>query len=90
MIQGSSKYCRKIFGLQYYLTIPRCVTFIYDNQIDLNENIYVLKYLNEFPPSDDWFPYEYIDAEVNKKAKKPKDNSQAMKWKRKLDITWNI
>ena len=27
----------------------------------------MLKYLNEVPPSDDWFPYGYIDAEVNKK-----------------------
>ena len=26
--------------------------------------------LNEFPPSDDWLPYEYIDAEVTKKLDK--------------------
>ena len=28
--------------------------------------------LNEFPPSDYWFPYEYIDAEVNNKLYKTK------------------
>ena len=32
----------------------------------------MLKYLNEVPPSDDWFPYEYIDAEVNDKLYKTK------------------
>ena len=30
------------------------------------------KYLNEVSPSYDWFPYEYIDAEVNKKLDKTK------------------
>ena len=46
--------------------------FIYDNRIDLNENKYVFKYLNEFLPSYDWLPYEYIDAEVKKKVDKTK------------------
>ena len=32
----------------------------------------MLKYLNEVPPSDDWFPYEYIDAKVKKKIDKTK------------------
>ena len=31
-----------------------------------------LKYLNEVPPSDNWFPNEYIDAEVKKKLDKIK------------------
>ena len=26
----------------------------------------MFKYINEVPPSDDWFPYKYIDSEVNK------------------------
>ena len=30
------------------------------------------KDLNEFPPSYNWFPYEYIDAEVKKKGDKTK------------------
>ena len=32
----------------------------------------MFKDLNEVPPSDDWLPYEYIDAEVNKKLDKTK------------------
>ena len=32
----------------------------------------MLKYLNEVPLSYDWFPYEYIYAEVNKKLNKTK------------------
>ena len=32
----------------------------------------MFKDLNEVPPSDDWFPYEYIDAEVNKKVETTK------------------
>ena len=30
------------------------------------------KYLNEVSPSDDWFPYAYIDAESNKKLDETK------------------
>ena len=68
MSQENTKHCRKTIGIQFYLTIQLFVTFIYNNRIDLNENKYVFKYLNEFPPSDYWFPYEYIDAEVNNKV----------------------
>ena len=68
MSQENIKHCRKKIGLQCYLITPRCVTFIYDNQIDLNENKDVFKDLNEFPPSDDWFPYEYIDVGIKKKV----------------------
>ena len=32
----------------------------------------MFKYLNEFQPLDDWFPYEYIDAEVKKKLDETK------------------
>ena len=49
------------------MTIPRRVTIIYDNRIDLNENKDVFKDLNEVPPSYDYFSHEYIDAEVNNK-----------------------
>ena len=31
------------------------------------------KDLNEVPLSDDWFPYEYIDAEINNKLDKTKE-----------------
>ena len=32
----------------------------------------MLKYLNDFTPSDDWFPYEYINFEIRKKVEKTK------------------
>ena len=63
---------QKCFYLQCYLTIPRRVTNIYDNWIGFNGNKDALKDLNEVPPSDDWFPYEYIYAEANKKFDKTK------------------
>ena len=63
---------KKTIGLQYYLTIPHRVTFIYDNIIDLNENKDLFKDSNEFPPSYDWSPYEYIDAKVKNKVDKTK------------------
>ena len=58
---------RKTVGLQCYPTIPRHVTIIHDNRIDFNENKDMIKDLNEVPPSDYWFPYEYINSEVNDK-----------------------
>ena len=63
---------KQTIGLQCYLTITQRVTIIYHNKIDFNENRDLFKYLNEVPPSDDWFPYKYIDAEVNKKLDKTK------------------
>ena len=63
---------KNIIGLQCYITIPRRVTFLYDNRIDLNENKYVLKDLNEFPPLYYCFPYEHINAEVKNKVGKTK------------------
>ena len=70
---GKSKALQKqTIGLQCHLTIPLCVTIIHDNLIDFNENRGVFKYLNDVPPSDDWFPYEYIDAEFKKKIDKTK------------------
>ena len=44
----------------------------YDNRIDINEIKHVFKDLNEISKSDDWFPYEYIDAEFNKKVNRTK------------------
>ena len=32
----------------------------------------MFKDLSKVPPSDDWFPYEYIDAEFKKKVDKTK------------------
>ena len=63
---------KRTIGLKYYLTIPRRGTIIHDNLIDFNENRDLLKELNEVPPSNNWFPYEYIDAEVNNKLDQTK------------------
>ena len=59
-------------GLQCHLTILQRVTILHENRIDFNENRYVFKYLNDVPPSDDWFPYEIIDAEVKRKVDETK------------------
>ena len=65
---GNSKALHKQkMGLQCYLTIQWRVTIIHDNRIFFNENRYMAKDLNEVPSSDYCLPYEYIDAEVNKK-----------------------
>ena len=70
---GKSKaFQKKTICFQCYLTIPRGVTILHENRIDFNENIDIFKYLNEITPSDNWFPYEYIDAEVNTKLYKAK------------------
>ena len=53
---------KQTMGLQCYLTIPKHVTILHDNRIDLNENRVVFKDLNEVSPSDDWLLYEYVDA----------------------------
>ena len=63
---------KQTIGLQCYQTIPRRVTIIHDNRIDFNENRNVFKDLNEVKPSDDWFLYGYIYAEVNNKLGKTK------------------
>ena len=59
-------------GLQCHITTPWRVKILHDNQIDFNENKYGFKYLNDVPPWDDCLPYEYIDAEVEKRLKKNK------------------
>ena len=72
MCQENPKHFRKTIGLQCYIIIPRRVTILYDIRIDLDKNKDVFKDLNEFPPSNDWSPYEYIDAEVKNKVEKTK------------------
>ena len=72
MSQENPEHCRKQIGLQCNLTTPRRVTIIHENRIYFNENRDLFKYLNDVPSSDDWFSYEYIDAEVKKKVNKTK------------------
>ena len=44
---------KQTIGLQFYTAIPRRVTILHDNLIDLNENRDVFKDLNEVPTSYD-------------------------------------
>ena len=69
---GKSEALQKKIDLQCYLNIPQRVTFLYDSLIHFDENKDVFKYLNYFSPLDDWFTYEYIDAEVKNKVYKTK------------------
>ena len=71
MSQENPKHCKKSC-LQCYPTTPRCVTIIYDNKNDFNEYNDVFIDSNEVLLSDDWFPYEFIDAAVNMELDKTK------------------
>ena len=62
---GDNKKGEKNIGLKCYQTIPRSATILCTNLNDFNEYKDLFEYLNEVPPSDDWFSYAYIDAEVN-------------------------
>ena len=73
---------KKTFVLQCYLTIPWGVIFRYDKWIDINENKDLFKYLNRFPPSDDWFLYKYINAEVKNNVEKTKEQLSGNERKR--------
>ena len=50
----------------------------------------MFKDLKEVLPSDDWFPYEYIDAEVKKKVEKTKGKLAGDDMEKETKITWNI
>ena len=63
---------KQTVGLKFHLIIPQRVTIIHDTRIKFNENKDVLKDLNKITSTYDWFPYEYINAEVNNKLDKTK------------------
>ena len=68
---GKSKANQKrIIGLQCLQTIPRRVTFIHDNQINLNMHKNVFSNLHDVPTSENWFPNKHIEAEIKKKLDK--------------------
>ena len=45
-------------GLQCYLTIPQRLHLFKTIELNSMEIEMCSNFLNEFPPSDDWFPYE--------------------------------
>ena len=60
----------KNIGLQCLHTIPRRVTFIHDNRINLNIYKNVFRNLYVDPKSETWFPNKHIEADIKKKVDK--------------------
>ena len=66
--KGKSKADQKnTIGLQCLHTIPRRVTFLHDNRMNLNIQKNVFRYLDDISTSETWFPKKYIEDEINKK-----------------------
>ena len=80
----SNLFQKQTIGLQCYLTISWRVKVLNDNQIDKNKYSAVYKYLNEVSPSDYWFSYEYIDAEVNKNLGETKGRLAGYEMKKEI------
>ena len=72
---------KKTIGFQCLQTIPRRVTFLHDDRINLNIYINVFINLHDVPTSENLFPNKYIEAEIKKKLEKPEEKLQVMKWK---------
>ena len=71
MSQGNLKQIRKkIIRLQCLQTIPRRVTFLHDDRINLNIHKNVFRNLYDVPTSETWFPNKYIEADIKKKLDK--------------------
>ena len=88
---GKSKaYQKKTIGLQCLQTTPRRVTFLHDNQINLN----ILKMCSEIYTM---FQHQKIGSQINIlrlrsriNYTKPEENLQVIKCKTRLDITLNL
>ena len=61
---------KKTIGLQCLQTIPRRVTFLHDDRINLNIHKNVFINLHDVPTSENWFPNKYIESEIKKKLEK--------------------
>ena len=81
---------KKTIGLQCLLTIPRRVTFIHDDWINLNIHKNVFRNLYVDPTSENWFLNKYIEAEIKKKLDKTRGQLASDKIKMRLDITLNL
>ena len=71
---------KKTIGLQCLYTIPRRVTFLHDDQINLNIHKKVFRDLDINPTTETWFLNKYIEYEIKKKVDKTRGNLQVMKW----------
>ena len=81
---------KKTIGLQCLHTIPRRVTFIHDNRMNLNIHKNVFRDLDGISTSKTWFPKKYIEDEIKKKVDKKRDQLASDKWHMLLDITYIV
>ena len=63
----------KNIGLQCLYTIPRRVTFIHDDRVNINTQKNVFRDLDGISTSETWFPNKYIEYEIKKKVDKTRD-----------------
>ena len=67
MSQENLKQIRKkTISLQCLQTIPRRVTFLHDDLINLNIHKNVFRNLYVDPTSKNWSPNKYIEADIKK------------------------
>ena len=60
--------------LQCLHTIPRRVTFLHDNRMNLNIHKNVFRDLYGISTSETWFPKKYIEVDIKKKVDKTRDD----------------
>ena len=74
MRQENIKQIRKrTIGLQCLHTIPRRVTFLHDDRMNLNIQKNVFRDVDGISTSETWFPKKYIDYEIKKKVNKTRN-----------------
>ena len=74
MRQENLKQTRKEnIGIQCLHTIPRRVTFLHDDQMNLNIQKNAFRDLNVDPTSESWFPNKYIEDDIKKKVDKTRE-----------------
>ena len=74
MSQENLKQIRKkTIGLKCLQTIPRRVTFLHDDRINLNIYKNVFSNLHHVPTSKNWFPNKYTEVDIKKKLEKTRE-----------------
>ena len=63
----------KTIGLQCLHTIPRRVTFLHDDRMNINTQKNVFRDLDGISTSETWFLKKYIDDEIKKKVDNTRD-----------------
>ena len=64
---------KKTIGLQFLHTIPRRVTFLHDDRMNLNIHKNASRDLDGISTSETWFPSKYIEDEIKKKVDKTRE-----------------